>query len=374
MDNEQISQLIESIDFNNLNNLLKIFEHHLLGYLNEIQTLAEIAINYTGQIPDEEEYHSRISKEQAIEIVGDFFKKIDLTYFNKFQDLINSGKGISFDGEGRSYCSIEKAVITLFGNVKDIYTLMHETVHKFISFRNPKSVLFILTESPSISLELALYDYLNSLSDDTNFKRDIKQFFHMRFYGAYKSAIRLLLECKLFDLYKKEGHINPKNLNDCFQFTQEKRNQSEMVSYEKFLEYLVNVSLGKGILSFHKGIKYVLAILVACDFRYKLKMDSNVVRNILEIGECLSPHKKKRGPDCIKMLSDLGVTFLGDISSNPRDSFDSIIGKNFIVVGEDLRKRYEMCLGETIEELFGIQVDDNLSSQGKRFYLRQKEN
>ena len=98
-------------------------------------------------------------------IAKNFFKTIDyrLEYF--FKEKIKDKQSIKF-GENPHYNINGNIELTNYGDLRDLYTMVHEFSHYFDSKNGKNSTKLVLTETCAQSMERLLDNYLLNLNDD----------------------------------------------------------------------------------------------------------------------------------------------------------------------------------------------------------------
>lgn len=123
--------------------------------------------------PDNEMFplKTRLNEQQSIELVSSFFKTINPEFEKYFSnDIINNrdkiiftnnpGAKVSFDGKRHNL------ELTNFGDLRDVYSAVHEYTHLLDSVNGVNYTRRLFTETNAQCMERILDNYLLSLSDD----------------------------------------------------------------------------------------------------------------------------------------------------------------------------------------------------------------
>lgn len=329
-------------------------------YFDEITKLAYIIVENTPELKMMK-YSSGVELNTSVEIVASFFASIkpeycymfrnilqEMSIYNgreehavKFYKIISDGHSEEYMGQNRSNKSeVRKdgsVHIDYAGNIDDIFTIAHEMTHKFSQQKNQDSIIKqFLGETTTITMELLLQDYLLK---NTNYSvEEIIAHKNNRLIEAYDDAGAVIFENILLKLYQQNNnHITQdvllKYLNSLDKNS--KIYNLLVTSGEKYLDDIVK----SGSLQFYKRQRYVIGMLLACDFHSKIKNNKELLQQLYYLINILG-HTDIMADSDIEVLNTLDIP---------------IIDKGEIKVNSDSVARLSDC--------YGKDIDDNLSYQ-----------
>lgn len=123
----------------------------------------EIFIKYN--IPDMYQLNTKINFDTTIEIATRFFSEIDSEYANYFKMRMHDKSGITFGNNPYTNVNSRNIELTSYGDLRDLYTIVHEFSHLFDSKSGDTSTRNILTETSAQSMERLLDSFLMQLDE-----------------------------------------------------------------------------------------------------------------------------------------------------------------------------------------------------------------
>lgn len=266
--------------FNKLNEGIKntIKDNNLyfqLKYLDEVVKLAYIIIENTPELNRKQNIEN-IPLNTSLETAIGFFSTINKEYSSLFYNMLHqeSNSNLSFSkiSEGKNQSRVTKdghVYIEYENSLDDVFTIVHETTHKFSYVKNNNSIIKqFLGETPPITMEFLLQDYL--LEKYPNKKEEILTRKNNRLKETYDDAVAIIFENTLLKLYEEN---NNQITNDILlKFLQSMDKDSKI--YELFLmrgpNYLDEIITSK-TLSFPKRQRYVIGTLLASNMYHEIK-------------------------------------------------------------------------------------------------------
>lgn len=169
-------------------------------------------------------------------------------------------------------------------NASDIFTIIHEYTHKLFQQRiDDKDVSYnenILTESPSIAMELILCDYLKQ----NGYIEDAKNYMLLRFH--------------LIRNYSKFHTINDTIMNMAI------LNEDEVIRNDLLAK---KSELNNVYFSFMNIVPYIIGLLIGCQLKSKIQDNPY---QLMEIGKYIYDDNLEEA------FSKLGIRFSNGIESN----------------------------------------------------------
>ena len=194
---ELLNMLIGKIDYNFRNKEEILFyelDNRNEFFINNIDAMIKIILDeyiYEDDIINKDNYHGRLSKidkKESIMMVKDILYEIEPMgeWVNIYQELIDNNKikylnelskkeldkikneyGINKLDSGVVYQKDDNKILDMFlkyeGNIKDIYTTIHEIIHYINRVKDNGRLNQIIQEMPSIFYEFYTLDYLKRL-------------------------------------------------------------------------------------------------------------------------------------------------------------------------------------------------------------------
>lgn len=365
---------IKSIDFEKLNDILKHYmsKDYSLYFSEKAKKLAEGLLEETiGFSYVEQEYSYYVSPQRAIDLVCSFFLSINPEYAMRFQNVLNEryeGKSRSSSHSIHFELSPQKkdlkkskvyrdgfANIVLLGGVADIFSTMHESVHKIGSATGYISFLeSLLCEVPTISLELELFDYLSGVcKNEEQFIVDSKNYIKWRFNSCRLAACRVFMECELLTLFKNNGHIDEVVLEDYFDSIDK---NSRVRSYlEKYILPHIRIMIKYEKMYYPQNIRYVIGILWACDHRVRIEYDCSELGKVFRLDHLLGKTNDSIASD-MREINDLGLSiFDHTVSCSNGQLRDIVSSDNFIELSDEVLSRLRENYRKVIAEFFDRQ-------------------
>lgn len=308
---------------NNTLNDERICEY--LSNLEQVKDFSYMVISNTDK-PSKATYKSHVELSESIKCVGDFFTNIDKYLGSMYENILqekNAYNGIEttsvkfywFPDElidfNRSGLQRDGSVIIDYSEILyDMYLIAHEITHK-ISFQkdNNSKINGLLSEVPSVSMELLLEDYL--LNNTKYSKDDILVNRSNKLYDLYDNAIKYMYEYIVLDVNDRKGYVSKDVVEDYI--LREYSDISDKLLKEKYetLNYLKQYNK----LKFYKRQRYILGTLFAInmskdsnDYSELFNLISilgNTDINIKEDGEKLDSLNLRRIKDQIYIKNDL---------------------------------------------------------------------
>lgn len=136
----------------------------------------KIFIQYNSS--DMYKLNTRINYDTIIEIAKRFFSEIDSEYANYFKMRMKDKIGITYGNHPYTNVNSRNIELTSYGDLRDLYTIVHEFSHLFDSKIGDTSTRNILTETVAQSIERLLDSFLMRL--------DINQ---LKKYGISKQQL-----------------------------------------------------------------------------------------------------------------------------------------------------------------------------------------
>ena len=257
-----------------------------LQYLDEVVKLASIIIENTKDLVVDN-YYTNVSLDNSIDIVTNFFSKINGEYASRFLKLLKE-KDI-YDGKACNIVNFNKIDspridrsevrddgslhIDYSETLADAFNISHEFTHKFSKQKYKDSTIKqFLGESTTLTIEFLLEDYL--LEGSGYDKDEIKIRKTNRLKETYDDATAVIFEHTLLKLYKENnGMLNEEIL---LNYLNSLPKDSRL--YEAFFHnskrYLDDI-VSKGHLQFSYRQRYVIGVVLASYFHDNIIKDES---------------------------------------------------------------------------------------------------
>lgn len=178
-------------------------------------------------------YTYNISKEDVIKIVLDFFKSIDIDFYNKALTIINGddnnvlinyykvekGDKNSYEynkkNEARVNYDGDKKTITLplFGNIKDVYNMVHELSHMFDMPDKINISRIMLADVNSECFERMLDCYFEEKEGiDEELKKDLQLIRKNSLCKTYFTSLEYIVKYSFFNYKNYKGVMELDNI------------------------------------------------------------------------------------------------------------------------------------------------------------------
>ena len=195
--------MINSINFENID---KAYSNSDLGL--EYEKIEKILIGLLSIKPGTYSYKKKYFKDETESIVHDFFKEIGGAYLLKVKLAIEDNR-LSFEKKQRNSHYKGRINVSLDGNIRDIFILVHELMHEFELDTNNLLTDSFLQEVVPITFEKVLSNYLWKTDC---VKLDILSYEKERVSNTYNGMIDSLYEIMLINVKKEYGKITLDNI------------------------------------------------------------------------------------------------------------------------------------------------------------------
>lgn len=170
------------------------------------------------------ELKENINITESFNIVFSFLKKFDINLYNMFINMIENDKEsfvfLNKDINEDNYNSINndgKVTIAIRNNIKDVFTIVHEFVHKvyFQKDISSKVIFDNYTEVAPITVELYLYKYLTEF---TEYGLDAEKVMKENYFYEILSCFYISYVNFIKEIFKNDpwNTINMDNYEDVF--------------------------------------------------------------------------------------------------------------------------------------------------------------
>ena len=346
---------------NNIDKLLNKVLSEEIKYINYYEdkleisaNLAELILNYEIKQTSFPTYNTKVSLNQSIEICTNFLENVYPEYAYRFQNLLSSflldknkkdkEKQIIFKKGVESFMYNGQAYINYNESIEDIYNLVHEVTH-LLSCQNIiegkeyilRSISQVLSETPTITMEFLLSDYLK----DKYPKEEVDNFINLRLINIQNNCQRLLLENEIYKLYLKNNNY---------------------ISYDLIVEYFANQPKDSLLYKLFGNIDFLndnfkLLILNSDHLRY-FKLPAYIIgaleASYLYKEICENPQSKEKLITLIHVLGNNDLSLDKDVNTLAKIGFPLITS---------VRKKDYEILKESFEYILN-----------KFVYHHQKEN
>lgn len=325
--------------------------------LKKIVPLAFIIINNTP-ILKEMKINEYVSINDSIKLVIQFFNSINPEYAYIIQNIINLEKSPFngredfsvkfyrvFDRDSEYYnekCEYRDSFVNLngevhiryFNSITDAFTIAHEMTHKIsYPYKQFNFIKLFLAETTSTEIEFLLYDYLMRRE---LFIKDCNLNMVNIFAIMYKEAFKVVFDYTLLKLYEENN--NHLNLQILLNYLSTLGN--ETILYKLFniygLSYLRSIVKNNN-LHFKSSQRYVIGILVTCDFYKRKKQGENVLNELF------------------KLIDILGRGYTTERDFDELKSFLPIIDGNGFNISDSYLERLTMSYKSVLEEVLNKQ-------------------
>ena len=367
--NEESRAKVRKLDYQALNEVLRRYVNfYSVKQSSKIEELVNIVLSgrQTGRF-QERPFHCNVDPNTVIELVSDFFLDIHSEWAYRFLNVLNDGRGIKLSKDTCPYSVHFESTedfyqyenttthadgsvnIVLDGTFMGVFSTMHEITHKLWMSSGQLSIIMdILAETPTLTLEFLLYEFLMSRYSADEECFDIENFMLWRFSDIIRKARCLAIECKLIEAYRNnDSGIRE---NDVFECLSGEENYDFIINH-------INKVIENGKLKYSKYIRYIIGYLFGCDLWLKLKKDSSVIKDVIKLCYLL-------GRDDYTILGDmeavnsLGVQIFGSFDKGEIKSVKQIIhNKNFITLNEKTLQTLQESYARALDELFGIKIE-----------------
>ena len=269
-----------------------------IKYFDLVTRLSYIIIENTSDLT-KQEYTKKVNINNSIDLVADFFYKINPDYANRFLNILREkntyGKkekySVNFnlvkDIHGKSYSNDSSVDINGLVNIdinetlEDVFTIVHEMTHKLkISHNQFSSINSYFEETASITMEFLLKDYL--LEKNEFSKSEIIKYENNRFIDTLESAGVIVFETILLNLYcQNSNHIDEKILTDYLKTIPLDTKIGSLI-HKNWKSYLKGI-IHDGELQFYVARLYVIGTLLACDLYSKIKDDKSNIKILFSL-------------------------------------------------------------------------------------------
>lgn len=297
------------MDYDRLNDILKNeIENNKEGVdlLKETSKLAKIIIENTELLP-EDKYNEYVFENESRQISIDFMNSLSNELGEKFKsNLVKEDVFLHFNEDKSSSVDINgETNLYLSNNIKDIYTVVHEIIHKMDrKGNNQTTIKNYLGETSPIIGELLLEDYLEKETDLNKSEIHIRN--KKRINDTLEDAKRVFFENIVFELYKEKGKINEKVIVDYID-NLEKPSTEYSLLYKDGTKYLSDF-IWNGP-KYNERQRYVIGTLLATDF---INNDNiNKVDNLNTLIDVLS-HNEEQIENDLNILSNLDIPIIKD--------------------------------------------------------------
>ena len=157
--------------------------------------------------------NTKLTREQTIELAHKFFKSISSELDNYFMSLVNNPNLVHFDkneNNPRSNREQGEAYLTEYGDLRDLYTIVHEISHLF-DYRKNNVTGKLLTETNAQCMERLLDLFLLSLSNEELQKYNIDTYIlikdiYNRNIATFFTRLDMIRDININNLRKKAIH------------------------------------------------------------------------------------------------------------------------------------------------------------------------
>ena len=302
-----------------------------LQYLDEVVKLASIIIENTKDLVVDN-YYTNVSLDNSIDIVTNFFSKINVEYASRFLKLLKekdiyNGKACNIVNFNKiDSPRIDRSEVRDDGSLHidysetlaDAFNISHEFTHKFSKQKYKDSTIKqFLGESTTLTIEFLLEDYL--LESSGYDKDEIKIRKTNRLKETYDNATAVIFEHTLLKLYKKSnGRLNEEILvNYLNSFPKDSRlYESFFHNSKRYLDDIVS----KGYLQFSYRQRYVIGVVLASYFHDSITKDESYKDRLFYLIEILG-HTDMTSLDDLKALEKLEIPVIeeGNFKVNPNN-------------------------------------------------------
>lgn len=110
--------------------------------------------------------NTKIDFDTTIKISEEFFQTVDSEFLNYFKMRMHDKSGITFGNYPFTNVNNRNIQLTNYGDLRDLYTIVHEFSHMFDSKKGDTTTRNILTETSAQSMERLLDSFLIQLDDE----------------------------------------------------------------------------------------------------------------------------------------------------------------------------------------------------------------
>ena len=339
--------MISIKEIKSLNQLIKIClsdECVLKDKIDELEEIIKIVKIFLDHpfFDDDKSYYTKIDLNTSIDISYHFLNQINKNYGNQFLNIlrekIDSKYSVIFqrkniknsyvNGKGEVYIFYEE-------NMKDIYGIMHEVVHKFSTPKNQNSkIKNSLGEIPTITLEYLLSDYL--LTNTSYSKEEILVYkYNSLIHNTYHSIL-IYIEYVLIKLYQNNDQINEVIINNYLNSLD--KNSLEYQILKELLKKVVELLLENKCFTFFIRERYVIASLTGIYLKNQIKKDLNKINDLFTLINILGKTDLTLKED-VEKLNQLDLPFNYDLSFKITDENTKILKNEYLKEVTKLKKR-----------------------------------
>lgn len=110
--------------------------------------------------------NTKIDFDTTIKIAEEFFQTVDSEFLNYFKMRMHDKSGITFGNYPFTNVNTRNIQLTNYGDLRDLYTIVHEFSHMFDSKKGDTTTRNILTETSAQSMERLLDSFLIQLDSE----------------------------------------------------------------------------------------------------------------------------------------------------------------------------------------------------------------
>ncbi len=189
----------------------------------------------------------------------------DYAYAEEYYNNLVAKKSICIDDNGR-------VTITLMDDSRDIYSIVHENIHKFFiqpwGFQEKFNMSFLF-EVPSITGELILSDYLSQ----NGYQEEAQKYMQNRFSDLKEWSVWFIFYKMLFDIYLKKHRLSMPLIDSEIDKLEEPIRSKIQENKEMLLKRFMK-SFGSIYFMLHR---YIMGIMLACYVKEHIKNDPNLL-------------------------------------------------------------------------------------------------
>lgn len=313
--------------------------YHFLLFIRKIRKkISKIVIDNSEYIGDKKEFQIKYDEAFNINEVVAFFEEVYPRITKRvIKELTSEKNNIIYSKKDNEESRVEaqKLILNLHSNIGDIYTMVHELIHKIYTTLNSNYVYFFVTELNSITFEHIVYDYIKNTNN--YFENDI--FMNNRI----EKVLRLAGFSEFIDwvipIFEEYGYVD-KNIvaEKILEIKDEKLRNLFIKNVNNYISTIDK----EGIVWLYRSQTYVLATVVAPTLNKRLK------ENKISLEELLNTDKKICDSwDILEILNAYNLNFIenDDILKEIEENFHNDVKEKFQQQGvkDEKNNNHKIC-------------------------------
>ncbi len=266
-----------------------------------LKPINNIVLNQGNEIDFENKYINIMNVTEAEEISKEFFKSIDNTIFEKFNELINDKQRCDISkNEEKNMAKDGIMYVQDTNNLKTVYSLCHESIHIISNTFNKNFYYMLFGEINSLTFERLLNEFL----EENNFKEDN----NLLLLERINNYIFLAGACEFIEmvrlLFIKDGFISKENIK---LEVDKLPNKKKQYIFNKYGNYYLNIILENKTANNIIYEKYILATVLSATLKNRINDDPNYLKEYLEKFDTIANIK-----NIMKSLDQLDFDFISN--------------------------------------------------------------